>query len=566
VDTWTEALQIVERAIQAARSGQQAEIPHGWLDLPLGKILQSPWSLPLFARLVIHALAERDSGLWVMAEAQFGPAALGNLVVRDAVSRVQSLLQASPTSKVFVPGGLYEVGNLSGTELVENFPFLTSELDLGSAPSLKRVPMETVSFETTENLVADVSIEESAGELLPGLSRVSARRLPWLKQGLSRLGLRRELFGLGNRYAAAKPIEFSAPVLSAGPRAEIKVGAENASVSGTFNKPAEWPGSTVVRVFYATDRLPIAGLNRDVTYDGRRSLMGKLHYGKCEISIPKGHETGKLESPSILRLEFRPDRSKHIVLVKTQNLEEQLFFDELKASVGSSPAKDAFVFVHGYNVSFEDAARRTGQIAFDLKFDGAPVFYSWPSNASKKDYLVDETNVFWSAPHFERFLLLLSQNSGAERIHILAHSMGNRAIFEALKSLSRQPDIPIRFSHLLLAAPDIDAETFEELANTLKELSGHITLYESSKDKALLASKLIHGNRRAGEPLLVIPGMDTIDVSAIDTDFLGHSYFSDTWPLLSDIHSIIAKNEQPSSRFGLTEMQNPVGKYYVFRP
>jgi esterase/lipase superfamily enzyme len=36
--------------------------------------------------------------------------------------------------------------------------------------------------------------------------------------------------------------------------------------------------------------------------------------------------------------------------------------------------KDAFVFIHGYNVSFEDAARRTGQFAYDLKFVGAPIF------------------------------------------------------------------------------------------------------------------------------------------------------------------------------------------------
>jgi hypothetical protein len=76
---------------------------------------------------------------------------------------------------------------------------------------------------------------------------------------------------------------------------------------------------------------------------------------------------------------------------------------------------------------------------------------------------------------------------------------------------------------------------------------------------------LLHGNPRAGEPLLVIPGLDTIDASAIDTDFLGHSYFSDNWPLLSDIHSIIFKDSPPGERFGLKEMDDPSGKYYAFR-
>ena len=162
-------------------------------------------------------------------------------------------------------------------------------------------------------------------------------------------------------------------------------------------------------------------------------------------------------------------------------------------------------------------------------------------------------------------MALIAQHSGAERIHIVAHSMGNRAVCDALKSLSNDPATKLRFNHLVLAAADIDADTFRELAAALQRVSGHITLYESSKDRALQASKTIHGNPRAGEPLLVIPGVDTIDASAIDTDFLGHSYFSDNWPLLSDIHSILQKDDPPNARFGLMEMDSPQGKYYAFR-
>jgi hypothetical protein len=99
----------------------------------------------------------------------------------------------------------------------------------------------------------------------------------------------------------------------------------------------------------------------------------------------------------------------------------------------------------------------------------------------------------------------------------------------------------------------------------LQRLAARITLYESSKDKALVASKKIHGNARAGEPLLIIPGLDTIDASSIDTDFLGHSYFSDNWPLLSDIHSLLFTDELASQRFGLTKFENKDGKYYAFR-
>jgi esterase/lipase superfamily enzyme len=59
------------------------------------------------------------------------------------------------------------------------------------------------------------------------------------------------------------------------------------------------------------------------------------------------------------------------------------------ARVNKSGKKSAFIFVHGYNVTFEDAARRTAQMSYDLSFDGAPVFYSWPSQGSLGDYLKD---------------------------------------------------------------------------------------------------------------------------------------------------------------------------------
>jgi type VI secretion system ImpA family protein len=323
--------------------------------------------------------------------------------------------------------------------------------------------------------------------------------------------------------------------------------------------------STVVRVFYATDRREVASRESDVEYSVERSLSGEIHYGECQVSIPTSHKLGRLESPSFLKLEFRKDRGKHIVLAKTDSMEVRTFFERVSASIAKSHARDAFIFIHGYNVSFEDAARRTGQIAFDLQFVGAPIFYSWPSHGKFADYVKDETNVAWSAPHFERFLSLLSQYSGAERIHIIAHSMGNRAVCEALKSLSKERGDLLKLNHLVLAAPDIDADTFQELASMLQRLCGRITLYESSNDKAIHASKNFHGSPRAGEPLLVITGLDTVDASAIDTDFLGHAYFSDNWPLLSDIHSLLFKDAAPAERFGLVERFDPFGKYYAFK-
>jgi hypothetical protein len=58
--------------------------------------------------------------------------------------------------------------------------------------------------------------------------------------------------------------------------------------------------SSLVRVFYATDRIQIPTKKGGAQYDRWRSLFGQIHYGECEISIPKVHKLGKLETPSEL--------------------------------------------------------------------------------------------------------------------------------------------------------------------------------------------------------------------------------------------------------------------------
>ena len=65
-----------------------------------------------------------------------------------------------------------------------------------------------------------------------------------------------------------------------------------------------------------------------------------------------------------------------------------------------------------------------------------------------------------------------------------------------------------------------------------------MTLYASSHDEALKASKKLHEFPRAGEAgksLLVVKGIDTIDVSTVDSSLLGHSYFGDNTSVISDI-------------------------------
>lgn len=297
---------------------------------------------------------------------------------------------------------------------------------------------------------------------------------------------------------------------------------------------------------------------------------GEVQVGTCEVSIPKYHEVGVVERPSIFRLEFSEDPRKHVVLLDVQQETPDEFYSALKAKVAASPRDEAFVFVHGYNVTFEDAARRTAQLAYDLKFEGAPIFFSWPSQGGLLQYAVDETNVAWAVPHLKEFLVSVARRSGAGSIHLIAHSMGNRALTSALLAVAAdmKDEAPL-FREVVLTAPDIDADVFRrDIAPFLTRSARRVTLYASSNDEALALSKRLHGYARAGDSgsqLVVVQGIDTIDVSNVDTSLVGHSYYGSNDTVLADLFYVLTDPQPAAQRRWLEAVPFGQSVYWVFQ-
>src|SRR5580704_8352853 len=188
-----------------------------------------------------------------------------------------------------------------------------------------------------------------------------------------------------------------------------------------FAAPASPPRSewAEIEVFFATDRAATGAESPDAFFSGNRN-GGALTLGTCRVTIPRNHRLGALESPRLIKLEFAPNPQKHMVLLGVTLRSEQEFFENLSACVGSSERADALVFIHGFNVSFADAARRTAQISYDLGFHGAPILYSWPSVASVESYAVDEATIEWTVPHLKLFLKEVATKCGAQIVHVVA--------------------------------------------------------------------------------------------------------------------------------------------------
>lgn len=283
------------------------------------------------------------------------------------------------------------------------------------------------------------------------------------------------------------------------------------------------------------------------SFGPRRDAAEVVHYGTCDISIPPKHEVGAVERPLI----GPENEQEHVVLQKTESLEEEAFFSSIRDKLSALPksSKSCFVFIHGFNVDFENAARRTAQIHYDLKFEGVPIFFSWPSRANVRHYFSDRNEIEFSRYVIKQFLTDVAARSDAERIHVIAHSMGADATCRAIAEMGEKGKI---FDQIVLAAPDIDREVFRhQIAPRLTKTANRTTLYCSKNDLALLISRNFNDATRAGDSsqgALVIQDVDTVDASDIDTDLLGHSYYGDCLPLLNDVHDLLRASLSPEER------------------
>jgi esterase/lipase superfamily enzyme len=347
---------------------------------------------------------------------------------------------------------------------------------------------------------------------------------------------------------------------SAAPKAEAR------KTTGPFASDNEaWD---VVPVFYGTDRQRAATPTprpERLEYGSERGK--RLELGHALVTIPKSHEVPQVERPWVYRLPFTSielyrepeDPKRHFTMKELKGLTRDEFIALVRKRLEDSQAyKDhALVFVHGFNTSFDNAVYRTAQIAYDLKFDGAPFVYSWPSkgNLGFQDYSYDRESAGQAEPYLSAFLELVARETGAKSISVIAHSMGNQLLLSVLRDLKRSAPPGVQISQVILAAPDVDRDNFEFLAKEIQGVSRGVTMFSAANDWALNASKQFWGGvPRAGdvpaEGPLVVPGVDTIDVTAINTELLSlnHSGYAEKTAILNDIQLLIQTGERPPEK------------------
>ena len=358
--------------------------------------------------------------------------------------------------------------------------------------------------------------------------------------------------GLGGRATGLRQAAYA----EASPEAPEQVLETGRELAGAVSADTD---IRRVPVFFATNRKP-GTLPRDLFLG---EPAGQISFGLASVTIPVAkHRIGRVETPRWWTLFPDSNREQRFVTIaEVSALDRGAFRAGIERAAAGADAPELLVFLHGYNVTFEEAARRAAQLACDMSFPGIVVLFSWPSLGGLLHYPADEERAAASADGLAEFLGVL-EGGPWRHVHLVAHSMGNRVM---LLGLADNPRPAVPFGQVVFVAADIYVDVFvPKWRKLLAAGSLPATSYTSGRDWALGVSHFLHRADRIGfvqgTPYLA-DGVDTVDATAVDTSFIGHGYFSSERSLLTDLGLLLRKGLSPRDR-GLHA--GPGGKYWSF--
>ena len=315
------------------------------------------------------------------------------------------------------------------------------------------------------------------------------------------------------------------------------------------------------KVYFVTNRKPNkidkpTNFGKQFSDDG----VANLRYGYAEVSGSKLNKIKVVVAAEKLNL----DKERRSV-ASTSVLGSTDIMARVRKQM-TDHGRDTLVYIHGYNVTFKEALSAAAKLASNLKGheDGKGinvVLFSWPSDGSAMPYLAyasDRQDAAPSGPAFARAFMKLadflrgatSEEECDQRLHLLAHSMGNYVLRHAVQEIrSNYPGRPPRvFDQIFMMAADEDDDTFEhdfKLA-LLPRLARRVNVYFNHGDIALQISDKTKGNPdRLGTdgprlPQQVPAKVSQIDCTPVVSGAVEHSYYLDSQRVVGDMIEALA--------------------------
>ncbi|WP_294537141.1 alpha/beta hydrolase [uncultured Rhodoblastus sp.] len=322
---------------------------------------------------------------------------------------------------------------------------------------------------------------------------------------------------------------------------------------------ARAPGTSHVEMVVATTRERVE--SPAFLFGGGRAE--DLAFADMVVSIPPDarRQIGEVQYPQKLPANPLVD----FVTLKAEIVSRERAGAAFSRMLRESHKKEALVFVHGFNTSFENAVYSFAQILHDSRAyeDVAPVLFTWPSKGKVFAYGYDRDSSTYSRDALEKLLRRIQDDPQVETISILAHSMGNWVTLEAVRQMAiRDGRLIPKIKLIMLADADVDVGIARQQINTLGPERPHIVLFVSENDRALAASRDFWEEPRLGaidpnvEPfrtMLEQENLSVINMTHMPShDFFGHGKFSSDPRVVELIGRSLASGQAlTDSRVGL---------------
>jgi esterase/lipase superfamily enzyme len=334
--------------------------------------------------------------------------------------------------------------------------------------------------------------------------------------------------------------------------------------------------------FYATNRVS-ADPQGSVPDRFEIQRESQLKFGSFDTRIEPSLGLGMILDASDWFL------NEEIRLLDVSAMEREAFVEKLREQVEESPYRSLLLVVHGFREAFPSALRKTAFLAHVLDINTPVVVFDWPGDqgSSLRGYRRARQLAQASGAELAAMLKLIVEEVRPERLWMVANSMGGQVVVDAFHLLDDDADysdLQTEIENVMLTAPDVDHEEFNaQFKQEITDLAENVTVYVSSNDRALLASRLINRGLRLGESTLVPgnpgqvqqtekiselleagdDGLVLVDVTPVNRTRNFHNFSLETPEFFDDLYLRITGEELPKSR-ELYFLETPEGvRYFV---
>ena len=367
--------------------------------------------------------------------------------------------------------------------------------------------------------------------------------------------------------------------------------------------PAELQNNRV-DVLYLTDRQPEhpSSKNPDYGYKRSRSVafgVSKVEFGK-DVSwdqLVEASTTSKRKAELPVRVVstteiVRYPETPRVLMTLTPSLPGETASpeadalraeleskkaranQELTARLAKTPDKEVYLFIHGYNNSFDDAVMTIAQIWHFLGRRGVPMAYTWPAGRGGllRGYTYDRESSEFTVYHLKEVIRGIALCPEVKKIHIISHSRGTGVLLSALCELhleiggsGRVTRDVLKLGTVIMAAPDIDVDVMIQRAVTVRLglVPEHSAIYLCASDKALSISNwLFGGSSRVGtvrsdmfpatelQLLRNSKTVEMIDARVSNAGAFNHNYFYANPAVSSDLILLLRYQRLPGVESG----------------